>query len=84
MANEAPATAVGILRGGVLRRSRHNHQRLLTDDGNPYRSLAFRAAGTELDISPRGTRPTGRSPTARPSAWRELRWAKALSGASIG
>src|SRR5690606_1402728 len=32
-------------------------ERLLTDNGNPYRSLALRAACAELAISPRRTRP---------------------------
>jgi transposase InsO family protein len=59
LTDEAPATTVGFLRRAVAFYAGHGItvERLLTDNGNPYRSLAFRAACTELAISPRRTRP---------------------------
>lgn len=59
LADEAPATTVGFLRRAVAFYAGHGITvaRLLTDNGNPYRSLAFRAACTDLAISPRRTRP---------------------------
>lgn len=59
LADEAPATTVGFLRRAVAFYAGHGItvERLLTDNGNPYRSLAFRAACAELAISPRRTRP---------------------------
>lgn len=59
LADESPATTVGFLRRAVAFYAAHGIrvERLLTDNGNPYRSVAFRAACIELAISPRRTRP---------------------------
>jgi transposase InsO family protein len=59
LSDEAPSTTVGFLRRAVAFYAGHGIriERLLTDNGNPYRSLAFRAACAELAIRPRRTRP---------------------------
>jgi transposase InsO family protein len=59
LADEAPATTVGFLRRAVAFYARHgiSVERVLTDNGNPYRSRAFVAACAELAVSPRRTRP---------------------------
>ena len=59
LTDESPATTVGFLRRAVAFYAAHGIrvERLLTDNGNPYRSQAFRAACEELAISPRRTRP---------------------------
>jgi transposase InsO family protein len=59
LADEAPATTVGFLRRAVAFYARHDItvERVLTDNGNPYRSRDFRAACIDLAISPRRTRP---------------------------
>ncbi len=60
LTDESPATTVGFLRSAVAFYAGHGIrvEGLLTDNGNPYRSAAFRAACEELAISPRRTRPS--------------------------
>ena len=57
--DEAPATTAEFLRRAVAFYADHGIrvERVLTDNGNPYRSRAFVAACAELAIRPRRTRP---------------------------
>jgi transposase InsO family protein len=59
LADEAPATTAAFLERAVAFYAGHGIrvQRILTDNGNPYRSRDFRAACAALAISPRRTRP---------------------------
>ena len=59
LADEAPATTVAFLRRACSFFETHGItvERLLTDNGNPYRSRLFREACADLEISPRRTRP---------------------------
>jgi transposase InsO family protein len=57
--DESPATTAGFLCRAVLFYASHGIavERVLTDNGNPYRSRQFRETCAELGISPRRTRP---------------------------
>jgi len=59
LADESPVTTAAFLQRAVAFYAGHGItvERVLTDNGNPYRSLAFRAACSELAIQPRRTRP---------------------------
>jgi transposase InsO family protein len=59
LADEAPATTAAFLRRAVRFYAAHGVavERVLTDNGNPYRSRQFREACAELGIAPRRTRP---------------------------
>jgi len=59
LADESPATTTGFLRRALAFYAVHgiSVERILTDNGNPYRSRHFRDACVELAISPRRTRP---------------------------
>lgn len=57
--DESPATTAGFLCRAVRFYASHGItvERVLTDNGNPYRSRHFRATCADLGISPRRTRP---------------------------
>jgi transposase InsO family protein len=57
--DEQPTTTVGFLQRAVVFFAAHGItvERVLTDNGNPYRSRLFRQACSDLGISPRRTRP---------------------------
>ena len=59
LGDETPVTTVGFLRRAVAFYAGHGItvERVLTDNGNPYRSRDFGAACADLAISPRRTRP---------------------------
>jgi transposase InsO family protein len=59
LADESPVTTTGFLRRALAFYAVHGItvERILTDNGNPYRSRHFRDACVELAISPRRTRP---------------------------
>jgi len=59
LTDESPATTVGFLERAWRFYAAHGItiERILTDNGNPYRSRQFRATCAELGISPRRTRP---------------------------
>jgi transposase InsO family protein len=59
LTDEAPATTVDFLRRAASFFASHGVtiERVLTDNGNPYRSGLFRAACSDLGISARRTRP---------------------------
>lgn len=59
LVDEKPVTTVGFLRRAVAFYAGHGItvERVLTDNGNPYRSRDFGTACAELAISPRRTRP---------------------------
>lgn len=59
LADESPATTTDFLRRALAFYAVHGItvERILTDNGNPYRSRHFRDACVELAISPRRTRP---------------------------
>ena len=59
LGDESPATTTGFLRRALAFYAVHGItvERILTDNGNPYRSRHFRDACAELAISPRRTRP---------------------------
>jgi transposase InsO family protein len=59
LADEQPGTTVAFLRRAVAFFASHGIavERVLTDNGNPYRSRTFRQACLELGIAARRTRP---------------------------
>jgi hypothetical protein len=68
--DEKPVTAAGFLRRAVKHLATYGItvERLITDNGNPYRSTVHAIACRALGIRHIRTGPTGRKPTARPSA----------------
>ena len=70
LGDEKASTAIGFLRRAIEFYARHGItvERVMTDNGSPYRSAIHALACRALGIRHLRTRPTDRRPTARPSA----------------